>query len=150
MTGVVIGHDQLVGDWVCARTGGSGFVEGRAIGYERRGELVAGVVIDHFNGASACMHVAASGKYWLTREFIHVVFDYVFRQLGLNVVIGLVPSWNTQALRFDLNLGFVEKCRIPGAVPQGDLVVLTMSREQCRWLKGSRDGHVPVPAATAA
>lgn len=146
---IVVGQDQRVGDWVSRRTGGSGFVEGAAIGYERDGELVAGVIVDHFNGASACLHVAGTGKYWLTREYLRFVFGYVFEQLRLNVVIGLVPSWNTQALRFDLHLGFVEKCRIPGAVPRGDLVVLTMTREQCRWLRGSAYGQQKQSAAAA-
>jgi len=147
---IVVGQDKRVGDWVSARTGGSGFVEGSAIGYERNGALVAGVIVDHFNGASACLHVAGDGKNWLTREFLYCVFDYAFRQLNLNVVMGLVPSWNTQALRFDKHLGFVEQCRIPGAVPNGDLVILTMTREQCRWIKkGFSDGWKSESAAAA-
>lgn len=137
---IVVGQDRRVGDWVCARTGGSGYVEGVAIGWERNGQLTAGVLVDHYNGASACLHVAGDGKKWLTREFLYFVFGYVFEQLKLNVVIGLVPSWNTQALRFDLHLGFVEKCRIPGAVPDGDLVILTMTRGQCRWSRSFQNG----------
>lgn len=146
---IVVGQDKRVGDWVCARTGGSGFVEGVAIGWERDGQLIAGVLVDHYNGASACLHVAGDGKKWLTREFLHFVFGYVFEQLKLHVVIGLVPSWNTQALRFDLHLGFVEQCRIPAATPGGDLVILTMAREQCRWLRSVPNGWKKQSAASA-
>lgn len=146
---IVVGQDRRVGDWVCARTGGSGYVEGVAIGWERNGQLTAGVLVDHYNGASACLHVAGDGKKWLTREFLYFVFGYVFEQLKLNVVIGLVPSWNTQALRFDLHLGFVEMCRIPGAVPDGDLVILTMTRGQCRWSRSVRNGKSVLESASA-
>ena len=138
---IVVGQDKRVGDWVCKRTGGSGFVEGVAIGYERHGELVAGVIVDHYNKASACLHVAGTGKYWLTREFLRFVFGYVFEQLRLNVILGFVPSWNTQALRFDQHLGFIEQCRIPAAVPHGDLVILAMRREQCRYLGSFAHGR---------
>ena len=137
---IIIGQDSRVGPWICERTGGTWFGEGVTVGIERNGELVGGAIIDGFNGASACLHVAGVGKYWLTHEFLRVVFGYVFEQCKLNVAIGLVPSWNTQALRFDQHLGFIEKCRIPDAAPGGDLVVLTMRREQCRWIEGFHDG----------
>jgi len=46
----------------------------------------------------------------------------------------LVDSTNEKALRFDKKLGFVEEARISNAARAGDLVILTMTKEQCRWL----------------
>ena len=133
MRRIITGQDQRVGPWVSKRIGGTYNGEGRTIGLEEDGELIAGVMVDAWNGASACMHVAGDGN-WLNREFLFACFDYVFNQLGLNVVIGVVPGDNDKALRFDKHLGFREVARIPEGHPRGDLVILTMRKEECRFL----------------
>ena len=48
------------------------------LGIERDGEIVAGAVFNHFEGAD--VHVTIAGKGW-TREFIEAVGGYVFGQL---------------------------------------------------------------------
>jgi RimJ/RimL family protein N-acetyltransferase len=135
---MIVTDSARVGPWVCQRTGGTWSpVDSVAVGLEKNGELVAGVTFDHFNGASLCMHVASDGsKRWLNREFLRFCFQYAFDQAKVKKVIGLVPSSNTQALRFDLHLGFSEEARIKDAHPEGDLLILTMTRPQCRWIKG--------------
>lgn len=131
---IVTGEDQRVGEWVCDRTSGH-YVEGAAIGLEKDGDLVAGVLYDHFNGASIAMHVAAEGKHWLNREYLWFCFYYPFEQLKVKKVIGLVPSDNEAALKFDKHLGFVEEGRIKDAHPGGDILILTMTRSQCKHLE---------------
>lgn len=145
---IVTRQDKRVGNWVCARTGGC-YTEGATIGLERDGELIAGVIVDNWNGASAQMHVAGEGN-WLNREFLFVCFDYVFRQLSLNVVIGVVPSVNAKALRFDKHLGFREVLRIPNGHPAGDLVILTMRKEDCRYLGVEHGKQIRTIAAACA
>lgn len=139
---IVTGQDRRVAEWMAAR------MEHRhipadvvCIGWEKDGELVAGVGFDRYNGASICMHVAAEGRHWLTREYLWFCFWYPFEQLKVRKVLGLVPSTNAQAQRFDKHLGFAEECRITDAVPGGDLIVYSMTREQCRYLE--RSNHVP-------
>jgi RimJ/RimL family protein N-acetyltransferase len=106
-----------------------------AIGLERDGELIAGVIFDNYNGANCAMHVAAiPGKRWLDREFLYVCFGYPFNQLGLKRVTGMVCSSNLEALRFDLHLGFVQEAVLKDATTDGDLILLVMRRENCRWL----------------
>lgn len=134
MTKIVTGEDRRVGEWVCARTNGS-YTEGVAIGLERDGVLIAGVLYDHYNGASIAMHVAAEGKQWLNRDYLWFCFWYPFEQLKVNKVIGPVPSTNEAALRFDKHLGFIEEARIKDGAPGGDLILLTMTRQQCRYLE---------------
>jgi RimJ/RimL family protein N-acetyltransferase len=134
---VIVTDAARVGPWVCEKTGGVWSPsDATAIGLEKNGELVAGVVYDHFNGASICMHVASDGsKKWLNREYLRFCFQYAFDQAKVKKVIGIVPSSNEDALRFDLHLGFSEEARIKNAHPQGDLILLTMTRQQCRWIK---------------
>jgi RimJ/RimL family protein N-acetyltransferase len=132
----LVPDSDVVGPWVCERTGGTWTPQDSvAIGWEKNGALVAGVVFDLYNGASICMHVASDGsKRWLTREFRRFCFRYAFEQLKVKKVIGIVPSTNEDALKFDANLGFIEEHRITDAHPEGDLVLLSMTKQQCRWL----------------
>jgi len=129
-----------VGPWVCERTKGKFEAStSTAIGWEVDDELTAGVLYDMFNGRSVCMHVAIEKP--VTREYTRICFDYPFNQLGVLKVIGLVDSTNTQALRFDKHLGFTEEARIVDGGREGDLVLLTMTRQQCRWIKETSHGR---------
>lgn len=105
-----------------------------AIGLERNGELIAGVVYDHYAFRSICIHVAAEGSHWLNREFLKAAFGYPFNQLRVNKVIGLVDSANAAARRFDEHLGFQVEGVIRDAAKHGDLIFYSMTRAQCRWL----------------
>jgi len=132
---LVYGQDERVGMWITERTGGEWRQGGKCIGWERGGRLIAGCMVDGYNGASCYMHVAADGKQWLSREFLWHCFHYVFRQLACNVAIGIVTGNNKSALRFDKHLGFVELARIPAGSLDGDLVILTITKEQAaKWL----------------
>lgn len=135
-TRLVYEEDRRVGEWIAARTDGAFRDGARCIGLERGGQLIAGCMVDSFNGASCCMHVAAEGRNWLNRDFLWHCFHYVFRQLGAKVAIGLVPSSNAAALKFDKHLGFEEVMRIKEGHPSGDLVVLTITSAQAgRWIE---------------
>lgn len=140
---------QSICSWVSARAGGS-WVPGQAtaIGLMEDGELIAGVVFDAWNGASCCMHVAAvDGKAWMTPSYLKACFAYPFNQLKVNKILGLVGSGNKAALQFDLHLGFVPEATLEGAHPDGSLVVLSMTRAQCRWLPENRHGKTFSTAA---
>lgn len=137
---MIVFDTPRIGEWVCARTGGKFEAStSTAIGFETDGALTAGVLYDMFNGRSICMHVAIEKP--VTREFTRTCFDYPFNQLKVHKVLGLVDSTNAAALRFDKHLGFVEEARIEGAGKTGDLVILTMTRDQCRWIKEASHGR---------
>lgn len=140
---MIVTDAPRIGPWVCERTGGTYEPStSAAIGWERDGELVGAVLYDQFNGRSICMHVASDGsRSWLTREFLSAVFSYPFHQLGVNQIMGLVDSTNTDALAFDKALGFEVECEIADAGKTGNLVILAMPKGKCRWLNiGARHG----------
>jgi hypothetical protein len=97
------------------------------------------------------MHVAAvPGARWMTREFLWVCFDYPFNQLRVNKILGLVDSTNVPAQRFDQNLGFVLEHSIKDAGKVGDLLVYSMTRQQCRFLEmGEKYGRKSLRTAPA-
>ena len=132
---IVFDVDRL-GPWVAERTGGTYYPgSGKAIGLERNGNLVAAVLYDNCTGRSVQMHVASdSTSRWMTREYLGICFDYPFNQLKVNKIIGLVDSTNLEAQRFDESIGFVEEHRIKDAGRHGDLIIYSMTRDQCRWL----------------
>lgn len=108
----------------------------KAIGLERRGELIAGVLYDGFTGPNIWMHVAAkSGARWATREFLRAAFSYPFLQLGCDRVSGAVDASNSQARRFDEHLGFEEEARLKGAAADGgDVILYVMWKKDCRYV----------------
>lgn len=126
-----------IGPWVCKITGGKyEKAISAGIGLEKNGELIAGVLYDSWNGRSVCMHVAAKpGARWMTREFLWMSFDYPFNQLKVNQIIGLVDSTNQQARAFDEHIGFRVAAVIPDAGKSGDLMIYTMHRNECRWIR---------------
>lgn len=104
------------------------------LGLEQDGELVAGVIIESYTGRNANIHVAGIGKHWLNRNYLAVVFDFCFNRLGLQRLTGLVEAGNTAALRFDTHLGFKHEHTMPDGGRHGDLHILCMRREDCRYL----------------
>ena len=138
MKRLVFDRDRL-GPWLCEKTNGEWYGQGQTIGLEEDGRVIACAMYERCNGSSVVTHIAGEpGKRWMTREFLRVIFDYPFNQLGVSKLIGFVDGDNTDAMRFDLHLGFVPEAVIHGAGTDGcDLNVLTMTRNQCRFLKDS-------------
>ncbi len=143
---IVSAPQRELAQWLCERIGYMPTPHIRCIGNVSRDGKILGVVgFDGWNGASCQMHVAGEGN-WVTRELLHAVFDYPFNVAGCRVVLGLVPSGNERALRFDKRVGFNEVARIEHAHPDGALIVLEMRREACRYLR-KQDGQEVIPAA---
>ena len=136
---IVCDRQRELGEWIAKRTGGK-YVDGQEtyIGLETDGKIVAVAAYTDFNGASVRVHLAIDGK--LTPEFLWYGFHYPFEELGVNKLIGLVSSGNTKAIRLDKHFGYTHEATIKDAVPNGDLLVLTMTKDQCRFLRGKNHG----------
>jgi RimJ/RimL family protein N-acetyltransferase len=131
---LVIG-DYVV-QWVAKRTNEYGnFGASQAIGWERGGELVAGVVYAEYNGVNIVCHIASDGsKQWLTREYLRTIFDFPFIQLRVNRITVCIGEGNSASRRFVEHLGFEREARLTGAHPTGDLLVYRMQKGACRWI----------------
>jgi RimJ/RimL family protein N-acetyltransferase len=100
------------------------------------GNCMGGVIYDDYTGNCIFMHQASFHKNWLTGNMMWIVFDYPFNKLGVAKVGGTINSNNKELLDFNLRLGFKEEARIKNAYSNGgDLIILTMERAACRWLK---------------
>lgn len=109
--------------------------DARAVGWQEHGELRAVVVWDNFADCDCHIHVASDGKpHCMKMPFLRMAFFHPFVQWNMRRVTGLVPAKNSAALKFDLNLGFVQEGYLRNALPDDDLVILSMFREDCKFI----------------
>ena len=125
---------ELVGPWVCEKAGGT-WIKGRgsAIGLIKK-ELVAGVLYEDWNGANIVCHIAGIGR-WATRDYLRIIFDYPFLQLGAKRITVPVASENLTSRKFVEHLGFELEATLKDAHPAGDILIYRMTPAMCRYLK---------------
>lgn len=134
---VMVGHDALFGPWLAHMNGNRwvpGFGSTIGLWDEELCVPLAACYYEGCNGASIRGHLAGVGKKWMNREFLWFCFYYPFIQLGVNKIIGLVSSDNLEARKLDEHLGFVLEATLKDATPKGDMLIYTMTKDQCRWL----------------
>ena len=122
-----------VGLWVGERMEGIFPAERSvAIGLEKDGQLVAGTVYENWNGRSVVCHIA-----WerVTPTYVAAVYDYAYNVCGVDKIIGPISSNHTRALRLVRKMGFSEEARLKNAAPDGDIVLMTLTPERCRFLE---------------
>lgn len=118
---------KIEGQWVPGK--------GSTIGlWEDNVGPIAACYYESCNGASVLGHLAGVGRKWMNREFLWYCFHYPFEQLKVNKILGLVTSDNLEAQRLDKHLGFTLEATLKDCAPKGDLLVYSMTRDQCRWL----------------
>jgi len=131
---IITDQNYRVGEWVSERTNSTFNVNSiSCIGLEENGELIAGVIYDGYNTASIAMHVAVEGM--INREFLWFCFYYPFEQLNVHKIIGMVEETNSNARKLDEHLGFELETRIKNACINGDLLIYSMTKDQCRHLR---------------
>ena len=133
---IVVSDVRRVWEFVHASTGLPLSTTTKALGLERDGRIVAGVLYEGWNGINAWMHVAIEPGAYLGRRYPWYVFHYPFVELGCKRLTGWVEESNLAALQFDLALGFQVEARVAGAASDGgDVLLLVMRPENCKWLK---------------
>lgn len=100
-----------------------------AIGTERDGAIVNGIVFNHFEGAD--VHVTVAGKRW-TREILRAVGTYVFDQLGCERMTAVTACDDVARLGRRLG-GRIEGCLRSHFGPGRDGIVIGVLREEYRY-----------------
>lgn len=136
---------KLMGSGVWSSTGRSavGAVDGN-------GTPLWAVIYDHYEPeGSIQLHIAIDNPKYVARRAIQAVFEYPFSQLGVKKVLGIVNSTNEASMTFALRLGFTVEAIISDAYDMGSMYILSMTREQCRWLRGRDNGIISNRSAAA-
>jgi hypothetical protein len=102
----------VIDDCLCAVTGYNSFLHGTCM-----------------------MHVVVIDPAKITREFVRESFRYPFKKAGVLHVLSMVAERNTKAVSLNLKLGFRILFSLPDRSSRGDLLGLTMSAAECRWIR---------------
>lgn len=133
---------ERVNQWLFSRVGrASPFAPAssfNAIGVEDEGgNLIAGVAFDSFVPEVRCsMHCAGEAINWCSKRLLKFCFEYAFNTAKCKVIVNVVPASNEGSIKFTKHIGFTESTRIRDGAQDGDLVVLTLHRDDCKWIKG--------------
>ncbi len=134
--GIVQG--EAVRRWVEAHTNGQYDARGSvSIGLTKEATLIAGVVYQDWNRRSITCHIAFRGQ--LTRRYLGAIFRYPFTDCGVSKIIAPIYSDNLRMIRLARHMGFMLEATISDAQPLGDILIFTMTPNQCRFL-GKRYG----------
>lgn len=106
------------------------------------GVPVAGVIYDGFNQVSIGAHIWISKEKRPSKEWYVAIFDYPFNRLCITKLVGQVPSSKEEAVRLDQHFGFVEEARVKDYSKDGDLIIYTMTKDQCRILNSEKWSNV--------
>jgi len=121
----------IVGKGECFAPGGGV----TALGWVKEGKIVAGVMYEEFTEASIHATIVVEEGNMIGKELLFTMFDYPFRQLGANKIIVQVNTANTESVNLAKRLGFTEEGMIKGAYLDGDRIILTMTKDECKWIK---------------
>ena len=112
------------------------FAEGwdHCIARVNRQGLMGGFLFDRYMQRSICIHAAKFHPRWLNRHLLAASFGYVFLQLRVEKVFAQINGTRPETIKFARGLGFKPEAVLQHAVPDGDLVVLSMYAAECRWL----------------
>ena len=129
-----ITSDHAAGHWTAQKVDGGYFQErSRSIGLKKNGEFVAGVIYENWHGKSITCHIAVTGR--MTSAYLGAIFHYPFNVCKVGKIIVPVSSANIASIKFVEKMGFLEEARIKDAMADGDMVILTMPKERCKYLE---------------
>lgn len=138
---LVLGKDAMVANWVTDLIPHvSGFKDMAAIGVERAGHLIGGVVYHEYRGNDIQISCAATSQRWLTEGVLRALFVYPFITLGCDRVSSFTPKGNAHTRRFLEKLGFMEEGNMRRGFVGDDCILYGMLKEECKWIKGFNHG----------
>lgn len=122
-----------IGKWVADRIDGYFYPESSsAIGLQKDGKTVAGVIYENWNKSSIFCHIAIDGR--LTKQFLKAIFDYPFNVCNVKKIVVPVVSSHHKSIKLVTNMGFKEEARIVEGAESGDIIFLTLTKDNCRFL----------------
>lgn len=124
---------EEIGRWVAERIAGEFYSENSsAIGLQKDGVTIAGVIYENWNRQSIFCHIAIEGR--MTKAYLKAIFDYPFNVCKVKKIIVPVVSNHAKSIKLVTKMGFEEEARLKEASLDGDIIFLTLTREKCRFL----------------
>lgn len=136
---LVLGRDTEVARWTASRLGTESFGDCSAIGIEKDGELIAGLVYFCYRHPNIEMAIASTSPYWANRFTLYHIFYYPLVFLNCQRVTVMVDSTNQKSISLVERLGFVREGLLRQARPDCDVLVYGMLKTECRWLSYGKE-----------
>lgn len=106
----------------------------------RDGDLVAGILLESWSHNSVTIHIRVDDPLVFKHRFAEECFNYIFVTCERGVLIGITPSNNEQALKFNRHIGLKEIYRIRDGYDVGiDYVVQELRKEDCRYIEHGQE-----------
>lgn len=135
---LIYGQDEPIAEWVGLQLTKDieAFKPCKAIGIERNGELIAGVIYNNYqSGLLIEMSIASLDKRWATRHTLRALFAYPFIQLNLKRVQALCSAKDEGVKMFLKKLGFLHEGTHSCGYHNGDdALSFGMLKHQCKWI----------------
>lgn len=123
--GVVYDSPHYVCSWLAEQMGNRPGAVYAALGYERDGQLVAGVVFDMVTKTNVFVHIASVAEMF-PGELLAAVARYVFVQNKLRRMTFVVKDTNTPCVKLIEKLGATCEGVLKGAHEDGDLFIYAL------------------------
>ena len=125
--------NHSAGHWTAEQTKGKYFeANSQSIGLKQNGEFVAGVIYENWNRRTITCHIAISGR--LTPRYLAVIFDYPFNVCDVKKIIVPVDATNSKSVNLVEKMGFTEEARIKDGMADGDMILYTLAKNDCKYL----------------
>jgi RimJ/RimL family protein N-acetyltransferase len=123
---LVYGQDERVTRWVAQRSGNDSPTPSCAsIGFERGGELVAGVYFDGRTQTNLFAHIASDGSI-LPAELLYAVAQFAYEQLGVLRMTFTVRDDNLPCLRLVQSMGASCEAVLEKGHENGDVILFVL------------------------
>ncbi len=99
--------------------------------------ILAVCVMNEVSGDQCQVHFAADdSRAWSNRNILQGIFAYPFILRGMRRLEARIPADQQKAIIAAIKLGYQIEARLRGSAPDGsDAIVLSMTREECPWIK---------------
>lgn len=126
---IVFDQKERVAAWVTAQCGFSGVPPcTAAIGFERNGGLVAGVILDAGSDTNMFAHIASAGVL-IPWQLFAAVHTYAFRVSGLDRLTFYVNNDNVKCIRMVESMGAELEFEMKKARPGGSVLGYVLWRD---------------------
>lgn len=108
-----------------------------AIGDIKNNKLIAGIAFESQNKNCLWGHMRAdeppSKEFWIKSA------HFIFNQTGCKRFSSAVEADNEKAIKLNKHIGFVIEATLKDAGKNGDIHVMTLWRDNCRFLKWAKN-----------
>ena len=138
--------DKRVAGWVAQQLGFErGFGKAQALGVVHKDTLVAGLVFHNWEPEHGTIEVsgAATDRRWMTRKVMNTALNYVFDEVGCQMVIARQDIGNLSPRKAWLGLGASEYVipRLRGKNTDGTIITLTDDQWRASKFYGGKHGQ---------